>query len=109
MEYRDRVKASFEELLKRTGKTQTQAAELIGMSQQSLANKLSRGSLRFDDVLKFCDVMNIKPVWVDKDSFVTERTEMVIFPSSLSIEQRKLLGPSLAQQAFEKYGKKSEE
>ena len=66
MSQKDQVKESFEELLLRTGKNQTEAAALMDMSQQSLANKLSRGSLRFDDVLRYCNAVGMKPVWVNK-------------------------------------------
>lgn len=83
MEDKKIAKEAFELLLSQTRKTQTEAAELLGTSQSALANKLSRGSLRLEEVLRLCDLLGYRIIWVPKEAKVQIEEKKVVYPSRI--------------------------
>ena len=80
MENKKIVKEAFDLLLNQAHKTQTEAAELLGTSQSALANKLARGSLRFDEVLRLCDILGYRILWAPKGAKISIQNTKIIFP-----------------------------
>lgn len=62
MSIKDEIKAN----IIRKGMTITKTAEMLGVSQQSLSQKITKETISYKDVLELAETLGYEIKWVDK-------------------------------------------
>lgn len=62
MSIKDEIKAN----IIRKGMTMTKTAEILGISRQSLSQKITKETISYKDVLELAETLGYEIKWVDK-------------------------------------------